>query len=166
MRAQAPPDSWIEREQPSDDADISPYDFICPVCDKYAFEPEATEVDGRLICVNCLTDLEGKTRMPHTPNNAQTPLPKYPQNMNTKPQLTVEDFDNAVKQRWYGYKCIIAQFGLRTNCDIHDESFWIRMTDNSHAYHIRAAFDKHFNVPGDEKKPELVALRASLPIDL
>lgn len=85
-------------------------------------------------------------------------------------RVTIDDFDNAVKQEWSVHTCIVSQFGLRRGLK-HGE-------DNRSAIgtllakkcrelgEIQWTFDTNFRKPGDEKKPELQALRASLPITI
>jgi hypothetical protein len=86
------------------------------------------------------------------------------------------DFDNAVKQEWNTSTCVVAQAALRiTGKPLHytgqiqfDPQVYndTGMLIGFHGLKIQAVFDRHFRYPGDEKKPELVALRASLPIEI
>lgn len=89
---------------------------------------------------------------------------------NTRYQITVEDFDNAVKQKWNVFTCIVSQCAMRYNYlpGIESPASKLRLKLNYRepVKGITEIFDNHFRNPGDEAKPELVALRASLPIDL
>jgi hypothetical protein len=83
-------------------------------------------------------------------------------------QITKADFDNAVKQTYGGETCIVAQTmmrnGIGVESGIHPMDF---LSDKSpDADKARSVFDTHFWKPGDENKPELQKLRASLPITI
>lgn len=93
--------------------------------------------------------------------------------MSEPEQITFEDFDNAVKHPWSSHTCIIAQAIARitgkpaTNWDApHVTEVWDKIPKEHAAVGAMKAFDDNFTKPGDENKPELQALRASLPITL
>lgn len=67
--------------------------------------------------------------------------------------ITKEHFDAAVEQPWDTETCILAQ---AAPCSI----VWPYKAVKT----VMFVFDEHFRVPGDELKPELQALRASLPL--
>lgn len=76
-----------------------------------------------------------------------------------------EHFDAAVKQNWHYKECFIAQCMIANNMDVD----WInplRFAEATGIRNLQSTFDRYFNLPGDESKPELVALRASLPISV
>lgn len=76
--------------------------------------------------------------------------------------VTVADFDNAIASPFNPDTCLIAQtakrYGMEHNTAIAFHS--------KKAAAMRSTFDEHFFSPGDEKKPELKALRAKLPVKL
>lgn len=84
-------------------------------------------------------------------------------------QITVEDFDNAVKQKWTPTTCIIAQH-LKRKGVVFVTGFEPVQYAHKSGYEARfgvmRVFDRSFNRPGDETKPELQDLRARLPIEL
>lgn len=85
-------------------------------------------------------------------------------------KYTIEpvDFDEAVKQPWRSDSCLLAQAGNRIGIPLYDND-GIRRDEwpcHGESYRLQGIFDTHFRTPGDEKKPELVALRASLPIEI
>lgn len=83
----------------------------------------------------------------------------------TTPSITKGDFDRAVKQPFSGSTCLVAQFMLRNGLEIcSDGSALFFAIDHKIRHKTTWIFDKHFRMPGDESKPELQALRASLPI--
>lgn len=84
----------------------------------------------------------------------------------TKHRIEVEDFDNAVKQPWKAETCILNQANKRINGEYNCYFFINAVTRSGLVSNAAHAFDQHFKVPGDEKKPELRALRASLPMKL
>lgn len=78
------------------------------------------------------------------------------------------DFDRAVKQPFEHSTCLLAQFSIRNNIRYSNGApkvFGLEL-GNPAALQARLIFDAHFKLPGDEKKPELQALRASLPITI
>lgn len=83
------------------------------------------------------------------------------------------DFDNAVKQRWSRTTCIAAQAIKRITGrfpnlawdDISSQRVWGNASNETINSTV-LIFDKHFVQPGDETKPELQQLRASLPIEI
>lgn len=92
-------------------------------------------------------------------------------------QITKADFDNAVKQEWNAGSCIASQAALRLGIAIRPRLsaytpaatlLFNHLGPKSEDLKKRvvAIFDKHFRNPGDENKPELQKLRASLPITI
>lgn len=79
-------------------------------------------------------------------------------------QITVEDFDNAVKQSWGCDTCIVAQYMKRNGVPLSKGV--LTFAEDHGLTGPLGQFDMHFGCPGDENKPELQALRASLPINL
>lgn len=89
-------------------------------------------------------------------------------------QILPCDFDEAVKQPWSTSTCIVAQAARRiTGKSLHYQGNLsvapLDYTDGGtlkgfNGLEAQTVFDKHFRDLGDEKKPELQALRASLPI--
>lgn len=87
-----------------------------------------------------------------------------------------QDFDEAVKQPWDTKTCVAAQSAKRY--DMLGAEGEIKQDGNGNYIapfsqkettacgRVMRIFDKHFRGPGDETKPELVALRASLPIEI
>lgn len=82
------------------------------------------------------------------------------------------DFDNAVKQKWSKRTCPVSQMTFRLSGKyLYDTSGKHVVTTlwrvaSSAMRNICDIFDDHFEHPGDETKPELQQLRASLPIDI
>ena len=78
------------------------------------------------------------------------------------------DFDNAVRQPWSSHSCVVAQMAIRHGTTLYNkrgarrEIFW-RPDIAQVVAKTMIPFDAHFRKPGDELKPELIALRASLP---
>lgn len=92
-------------------------------------------------------------------------------------QITKEDFDKAVKQPFSVNTCIVAQAALREfgkplyrprpDEDGYDTGGSLEFVPYLAAQNkVMRVFDKHFRNPGDENKPELQALRASLQITI
>lgn len=75
-------------------------------------------------------------------------------------RILKKDFDQATKQGWSPFTCVLAQTAKR--CDIMIETFL--PFSNKRAEEIRSVFDNHFFKPGDENKPILQKLRESLPV--
>lgn len=85
-------------------------------------------------------------------------------------KYTIEkaDFDEAVKQPFDWFTCLIAQYSRRTGQLLPSgkpKVFASNVPGEIRAKLMRT-FDQHFSNPGDETKPELVALRASLPLEI
>jgi hypothetical protein len=84
--------------------------------------------------------------------------------------ITKRDFDNAVKQEWNYDTCIIAQCmkrnGLNPSGYPGPYHLVSELEDRIMPMDAMNSFDAFFNNPGDEKKPELKKLRASLPIPI
>lgn len=76
------------------------------------------------------------------------------------------DFDKAVKQPWSPETCVTAQVDRRLNGFTNMCRRWQLYDESPMMKEVQQSFDKHFRKPGDETKPELVALRASLPIEI
>lgn len=82
---------------------------------------------------------------------------------------TKQDFDNAVKQHWSTSTCILAQMHQR----LYDEPLYdydgkarpefCLGKMNSVMENAMHTFDENFQHPGDENRPAMQQLRASLP---
>lgn len=90
----------------------------------------------------------------------------WPVKRKPRPQITVADFDAAVRQRWSTDTCIIAQYELRVVGETSSLSRGDLICENNKALSAMDAFDRNFRRLGDELKPRLQELRRSLPIDL
>lgn len=79
-----------------------------------------------------------------------------------------EHFDAAVKQDWSVHTCLNSQAAdgagfLATSQGASGTELALK---SQVAAKLQNIFDLNFEHPGDETKPELVALRASLPISV
>lgn len=84
-------------------------------------------------------------------------------------KYTIEprDFDEAVKQDWHWFECVLAQCSRRNQMFMSDGvTPYVMKLSTGEGDKVRSIFDEHYLRMGDEKKPELVALRASLPIEI
>jgi hypothetical protein len=83
-------------------------------------------------------------------------------------KYTIEkvDFDEAVKQPFVHHLCLIAQFSLRNKFLYTSGRPKVFGINDAKAEAARLIFDANFKIPGDEKKPALIALRESLPIEI
>ncbi len=75
-------------------------------------------------------------------------------------KILKKHFDKAVKRRWSGSTCLLAQ----ASKEYEVESFFDITKRSLAAKEALLTFDKYFSRPGDEKKKALQKLRASLPI--
>jgi hypothetical protein len=87
--------------------------------------------------------------------------------------ITVEDFDNAVKQPRSYETCIVAQTAIRLRKEkgslrawLFGPRSWAEVYDFPNAEYAATRFDAYFARPGDELKPELQDLRSILPLPL
>lgn len=96
------------------------------------------------------------------------------------PSITKRDFDKAVKQKWSTESCILFQTAMRVfnlplhlnlkdenqkqNANLYSDGNTLLQFTCSSAQEAMEVFDRFFKLPGDEKRTELQALRASLPI--
>lgn len=87
-------------------------------------------------------------------------------------KYTIEkiDFDKAVKHSWSPETCLFSQSALRLGYRPTCHSAGAELLSALHwpkpLLDMRNLFDCHFGKPGDENKPELIAIRASLPIEI
>lgn len=89
-------------------------------------------------------------------------------------------FDAAVKQKWATHTCLIAQVAKENDDLVEDFEGHAQIRsaaggpgagyampyESTRACQLMRVFDLHFQKPGDEMKPELQALRDSLPTDI
>lgn len=79
--------------------------------------------------------------------------------------ITKRDFDRATKQDWSARTCVLAQASIRAGFEGDRINHVINKLVCSYAAEkAMDTFDAYFRKPGDEVKPELRRLRASLPI--
>lgn len=82
-------------------------------------------------------------------------------------KILKKDFDAAVSRRFDFKTCLVAQAMIREGILVESAYHPVRYSYyGTKAGEARNCFGANFSKPGDEAKPELQALRASLPIEL